>query len=524
MSFPIVFNVPSSNLAGLLGIEPLPLVADKRPFRQLEYILQYVRKLGCSVILVEEEYIDRDYMQDHSAFYAASFAKYPPVCRRMHFFREVNKDRISKTLQKVACRGQKGRNAYETACKKFSREKYLGFSVVKPLPGSPVGRTVLRTYPEEEVGIEHIRCFEPTREYITHLLGVELTVRGLGFQQQDQGVSACATTAVWSSLQKLRDFEDVAAATPAQITAGASRFALPYGRSLPSEGLSLDQMCQAIHALGISPNLIRVNTFWQARNILYSAGVSGIASILIIVNPKNNARHAVAAVGLKVRKDHGITLKLREKKEITFLGDARWIDDLSGDLMGIYVHDDRLGPYVTTKFEERKFPERGTKRTRCYPCLVIDEWGQEVPWVVTHLLMPVHGKIRTAIAQMINFSAKFAGFAYAGLKGLDIERAAITTSTRIVRAHRYVEELAREAAVGGTNRLSSFFEKVELSRYVGVTTIILPKLGAYDVLVDTTGTERNAHCLAIICRGKGGEKSSIFVSDFAAQYLCKAID
>jgi hypothetical protein len=45
-------------------------------------------------------------------------------------------------------------------------------------------------------------------------------------------------------------FEEIAAATPAQITNMAVRNILPHGRALPQEGLSVDQMCQAIRVFG----------------------------------------------------------------------------------------------------------------------------------------------------------------------------------------------------------------------------------------------------------------------------------
>lgn len=429
MPYPTVRDFPASNLASFLDIQILPLVADRDPFRQLEYIRKYVEELKCSAVLVEDEYIDRDYMQDHSAFYAASFAKYKSSCRRVHFFTGIPAAKIASELQVVAAEALNGREAFDAACRKFSAKKYLGFMVVKPLPGSPVGRTVLRTYQRDTAGRDYIRRFDATRDYSTHLLGVELTVRGLGFQQQDQGVSACATTAIWSSLQKLRDFEDVAAATPAQITAGASRFALPFGRSLPSEGLSIDQMCQGIHALGVSPNLVRLlpNRFARARSIIHAAAISELAPILIIQNADTGDRHAVAAAGVKLRRKHEPTLVA-----------ANAIDDMAGDLIGIYIHDDRLGPYIRTKFEAKTIDKKQ------YPCVIIDEGGKNVPWVLTHLLMPVHGKIRTAIAQMLRFSTKFGGFAYAALDAIGIKRAPIQVSTRIVRAHRYVEELLQD--------------------------------------------------------------------------------
>jgi hypothetical protein len=506
MPYLTVRDFPTSNLAGFLEIPILPLVADRDPFSQLEYIRNYVDELKCSAVVVEDKYIDRDYMQDHSAFYAASFANYPASCRRVHFFNGVAPAKIVSELRAVAAEALNGRQAFETACRNFSAEKYLGFMVIKPLPGSPVGRTVLRTWEQDAVGKDYIRRFDATRDYTSHLLGVELTIRGLGFQQQDEGVSACATTAIWSSLQKLRDFEDVAAATPAQVTASASRFALPFGRPLPSEGLSVDQMCQAIHALGVSPNLVRSDRFAPARSIIHAAAISGLAPILIIWNADTNERHAVAVAGVKLRKKHEPILVA-----------AGAIDDVAGDLIGIYIHDDRLGPYVRTAFEERTV--EGKQR----PCVIIDEKGQNVQWVLTHLLMPVHGKIRTAIAGMLRFSTKFGGFAYAALAAIGIKRAPIKVSTRIVRAHLYIEQLLLDKTKAREDRLNQFFGEVSLSRYVGVTSMVVPEIGDVDVLVDTTGTERNVNCLAVVSRAEPDARSQDFVFSFGKTFDCSAI-
>lgn len=506
MSHPVAYDFPGSNLAGLLGIEVLPLVEDRQPFRQLEYIRGYAGELGCTALLVEPEYVDRDYMQDHSAFYAASFASYGSTCRRVHFFARIKSADVVEVLQSVGAEMVRGREAYAAACQQFSREHYLGFSVIKPLPGSPVGRTILRTYPADPEGKDYVRRFEAIRDYSVHLLGTELSVRGLGFQQQDQGVSACATTAIWSSLQKLRDFEDVAAATPAQITANASRYALPFGRSLPSEGLSLDQMCQGIHALGISPNLVRVESFRQARSIIFAAAISGIAPILII-RKSSGARHAVAAAGVKLSRKH----------KMTIVAGASALDDMSGDLLGVYIHDDRLGPYVSTAFENSDI--NGKK----VPCLMIRESGGEVSWELTHLLMPVHGKIRTGIAQMLRFSVKFAGFAYACLSALGVAKAPVQMLTKIVRAHRYVEDLLTDVGLVGLDRTTEFFKNVKVSRYVGVTTLNHANAGTFDILVDTTGTERNSHCLAVVCRGKPGARSADFIRAFAKQFKCAGV-
>ena len=200
----------------------------------------------------------------------------------------------------------------------------------------------MRSYPDDpgDPDRKFRRSFDCLRSYTVHLLGAELPVRGLAFQQQDVGVSACATTAIWSALQKVRDHEDIAAVTPAQITALASRYSLPFGRAMPSEGLSLDQMCQTIQAVGISPSLYRVGRIEEARGYLYSAIKSGFAPVLIL--KKGNGSHAVAVAGMKLRHPHIPSLLLPDT------------DDIAGDLIGLYIHDDRRGPYLRASLEAKE--------------------------------------------------------------------------------------------------------------------------------------------------------------------------
>jgi hypothetical protein len=239
----------------LLGLAPaIGLSSD--PFRQLRYLQSYLAKIGCGSVAVEAHYIDRDHMEDHSVFYSRNLYPYANSCRRLHFFRGDDPDETKRAILALLSKNHRNRDEFRLRCRQFSNARYLGFSVIKPLSGSPVGRTVLIPFPESDGTAK--RLFPCTREYRGHFCGVELTVRGLAFQQQDVGVSACATTALWSALSKVRDLEEIGAATPVQITGLASRYNLMHGRAMPSEGLSLDQMCQAVQAIGVSPDLIKV--------------------------------------------------------------------------------------------------------------------------------------------------------------------------------------------------------------------------------------------------------------------------
>src|SRR3989442_1582913 len=62
------------------------LLSQSDPNRQLRYIWEYLKLLNCRAIVVENHYIDRDYMEDHSVFYSRSLRDYPNFCRRLHFF------------------------------------------------------------------------------------------------------------------------------------------------------------------------------------------------------------------------------------------------------------------------------------------------------------------------------------------------------------------------------------------------------------------------------------------------------
>lgn len=322
-------------------------------------------------------------------------------------------------------------------------------------------------------------------------MGVELSVRGLAFQQQDVGVSACATTAIWSSLQKAREHEDVASATPAQITMLASKYSLPFGRSMPSEGLSLDQMCQSIQAVGLSPNIFRVDDAATSRGYLYTAIRSGFAPVLILESSQGTY-HAVTAVGMKVRATHRRTI----------IGES--LDDLAGDLLALYIHDDRCGPYL--KAEIANF-EHEPKRLDLVLVLRDPPDESTEPWQVTHLLIPLHSKIRLSFAGLREIAQQLAGAAGLGyMKNVDlppdaIDNGIVTFDDRIMRSHRYIESLITQSRGQTAERIEQLVSTVALARYLGVIRLRSKFFAPLDVLVDTTSTRKNAHCLAVVAAG-----------------------
>ncbi len=479
-------------------------VGSGDPRRQLNYVERYVKRpeLGCSSVVHEQHYIDRDHMEDHSVFYSKSLRQYRNSCQRLHFF-SLNVDELRREINRLrglALRAPPVEDTFAHACAEFSRLHYIGFAVIKPLPGCPVGRTVLRCLPaESDKG--HTRHFDCALDYDVHLLGVPLRVRGLAFQQQDIGVSACATTALWTSLQKARQLEQAGFATPAQITIRASQFSLPFGRPMPSEGLSVDQMCQAVQALGHSPSVYRSESFQWCRALLHSAVTSGISPVLVmkLMGTKRNIRHAVAVAGMALDNP-------TEGLATAEMGHA------SAGLVALYVHDDRNGPYLKGIIEEQNEDFVIQLPLRNNPTEM---------WLLTHILVPIHVKIRLSLLELyragLSLLADVQGFVE---RRLAVKEPATSWSSRVVRSYGYVESLVRDERTA--KLVNRFCQSVPLPRYLGVIRVEVPTMDPFDVLLDTTSTERNVNCIAVIPYGKSHPTMVSLCQFIAEQYQCKA--
>ncbi len=117
-----------------------PEACAERP--HTKYLDRYLSALGCKTIVVEEPYVDRDFLDDFAAYYVRCFADYDRFCRRLHFFR-------SSFDQKAYDAFIAGEGGVEPETLEAS---YLGHVVLKPLPNAFLGRTCLATYPPMVAG------------------------------------------------------------------------------------------------------------------------------------------------------------------------------------------------------------------------------------------------------------------------------------------------------------------------------------------------------------------------------------
>jgi hypothetical protein len=463
------------------------------PPYQVQYLASYLEQLGCKTILVEDHYIDRDYIDDLALFYARSFRVYPNHCRRLHFFRCAFDAERWRSLVVLS-----GRQEAEQEL----QDGYLGFSVQRPLIEVPVGRTVLTTVPREIDG-KTFRAFLGIREYGVHLGGLSLSVSGLAFQQQDQGVSACATTALWSALQNVTSMERLGLPTPAQITLAASRY-LIRERALPSEGLNISQMSEAIRAAGLSPLLVRSVSIEDDRAQILGYLSAGFAPILAIRGIDSGEGHAVCAVGTKMGEPpapSATTIHYRD-------GAAR--------VLGVYIHDDRLGPYASAQLYP--FTRDGSIAT----ALSIKWPGQDVEEehsVLQALIVAVPSKLRLTVTRMRSLGLQIADAVGQLVPELD---GRVVLNCRYYSGNTYKADASQ---FGLTDEgLYALACSVALPRYVGAIELAGPDGVLVDVLLDSTGTQAESAVLCCVQRGTAKGKMGDQVGAIAAAGLhCRLI-
>ncbi|MCX6343624.1 MAG: hypothetical protein NT018_00955 [Armatimonadetes bacterium] len=333
-----VYAYSSSKLIQILSdcsMASVDVVHDKP---HSDYFYEYFGSSGVNAktILVEHNYIDRDFLEDYSSYYVRCFFDYNSICTRLHFFDEFfTRDNFTKLL-----RGCRGKRFVEKL-----RNAYLGFIVVKPLPETIIGRTCLKTYlPDNDR-----RHFPITRPYKANIFGVKLEIADtLAFQEQDSVAAACATSALWSTFQGTgRQFQH-AIPSPVEITKAAhARFPLDE-RELPNFGLRKEQMAHAISSVGLQPLHVKINDTisneYCLQSTIYGYLKGGIPVPLIVMLYDHSAQtkrglHAVAVTGYSLGKTSPDSYGQSD-----FLLRASRIDKL-------YAHDDGVGPFARMEID-----------------------------------------------------------------------------------------------------------------------------------------------------------------------------
>ena len=443
------------------------------PPPQVEYLQVYLKEIGCQTVIVENHYIDHVFMQDDVVYYVRSLRSYPNFTKRAHFFSQSFDDTYWHEII-----GRAGDGEY-SKIQETLQACYIGFSVIRPLPGSPVGRTVL---PARATNAPKETCssFNAVRCHKVHLAGFSLHVEGVPFQSQDQGVSACATTALWSALDCVAATEKITVSSPASITESATRYPLQEGRPFPNEGLTVRQICEATRAAGFSPLVIRGNSVADDALQIFSYARSGFAPVLALLPAEGEGHgHMVCCVGLRkepTTPQTDLNIKFREA---------------SSGLKGLYIHDDRLGPYAFAKLSSLTDSQSRKIRT----CISI-KWPDAKPvddWILHAIVIPVPQKLRLTISRLRQL-----GLGIAQALGDAFNEPQTTLDCRFELSRAYTKRAHTFAL--SSEGLYRIVCGTVLSRYIGLIEITGPAGPILDIIVDSTETHSESAVLACIKR------------------------
>lgn len=189
-------------------------------------VFEIAQEHGVVCIVREARYIDADWRSQLARFYTGAFRRYPSVCHRLHFFTDM----VPEDLVDLST----------------FQDSYRGYSVIRPLPIAPVGRTMIVPPPALHGAA---RC-EGDEE--VNLVGWPLKVRAMPFISQDTQLMRCSHAAIWMVLMHGTLVHGLPRLLPADVHDAAAAGAGEH-RHLPSDGLSRAQLLGAMQTLGLSP-------------------------------------------------------------------------------------------------------------------------------------------------------------------------------------------------------------------------------------------------------------------------------
>jgi hypothetical protein len=226
-------------------------------------------------ILIERNYVDKDYRSTYYNFYAKKGQFYRADCVRLHFFDATV--RFNTNALKLSCPdGQ-------------LQDHYFGYIVLRPTGIATIGRSVLS--PDVRTGASGSII---TATYKVHLLGYKLTIQGFPSMDQHIDISVCAHAACWSILRHYSERYSVYREfLTYDITLMAQQF--NPGGLVPSKGLEVSHAERVFQEAGTFPMHVpragkKDVSFYRQLHAYVESGFPLFAAM-------HSRGHAIAVVG-----------------------------------------------------------------------------------------------------------------------------------------------------------------------------------------------------------------------------------
>lgn len=492
--------------------------------KQIHYLEKYLLDIGAKTIVCETSYLDKDYLIDYQNYYSRCFNQYSKTCARLHFF--SNDFTYSDFIAHI--------DSIDNSILADLNDGYLGFSVIKPLPLTFIGKTCLETYNSVKRVNKKPNTNKVfiTKPYIVNLLGIELKVNSIPFQEQDKAVSACATTSLWTLFHGISHMCTPNVPSPSEITINALGSYEKTINSFPNNGLSDDQVVMAMEEAKLKLHSSKVNTVlgFDQKTINkqikehIDSGIPVLAGSAIYRKKDNQSYckvgyHTFVILGYKINSDEQVEQ--------------------------LYIHDDRVGPYAKLVLNGSKIKVQGTEIDQQLNGAPIEN-EQEPNAIIAHYDISVAGleemdeivnirslkfatypKIRLPYAQIYLLCLEMKGILNVIVKDLIQGQAKQCSSSSSIPEHEYIDykiELVKSSELKKRYRASTTIDKEDrnkvifnpLPKYAWLCSFYSSflEIEAFDLIYDTTDIPLGKGFLYIVKQTTQGAK----IASVAAEY------
>jgi hypothetical protein len=261
--------------------------------------------------VLEYPYVDRHFRDTYYNFYSSKFAKMGRNCIRVHIFKGVIDE------NELFLNGVK------------TRDKYLGFYIVRPILRFPLGRSLIS--PKALKSNNFICCIMKSR---VTLFGKEFEVRGFPHIAQDTETHSCAESSLWTFMEFFGSkYPQYKPLLPSQII--KKLVDSSEHRILPSMGLTKEELAKCLHNNDYQCLVYPIVKYNESNPLFRLMRIyieSGIPLLLVLGN--KFAGHAVIAIG------HENNLTIYNSKNLQ----GTW-NDTSFYNKKIVIMDDNIHPY-----------------------------------------------------------------------------------------------------------------------------------------------------------------------------------
>jgi hypothetical protein len=232
-------------------------------------------------VLIENNYIDKDYRSTFYNFYAKKGQHYRDDCVRLHFFDQT----VSFHNDRLALSCPDGRLS----------DHYFGYMALRPTGIATIGRTILSPDIRGRAG-----RFIITADHKVNLLGYTLIIRGFPSMNQHIDISVCAHSACWSILRHYSERYNIYREfLTHDITMMAHEF--NPGGLIPSKGLQMAHAERVFQEAGTYPVHIARGKAGIADHSFYRQLIAYVESGFPLFAAMHSKTHAIAVVGYEWR-------------------------------------------------------------------------------------------------------------------------------------------------------------------------------------------------------------------------------